>query len=76
MNKKYMCPFCVSSWVCDGPHIEEKHVANLIERIWYIKEDVALLASETINQYGDQHGQDMQALAKSVYNKIMNRSIN
>ena len=71
-----MCPFCVSSWDCDGPYIDPKDIHNYYERIWHIKEDVALLAVETIKQYADQHELDMSDLGNIIYNKIMSRSVN
>lgn len=25
---EYMCPFCVTPWKCNGPHIDEQDLAN------------------------------------------------
>lgn len=70
-----MCPFCVSTWDCDGPHIEEKDLKNYFERIWYIKEDLALICVETIQNHAND-GLSQYDLQKMLYEKIMSRSIN
>lgn len=28
MREDYMCPFCVTPWKCNGPHIEPEDMAN------------------------------------------------
>ena len=28
MNDEYMCPFCVTPWKCNGPHIEPEDMAE------------------------------------------------
>jgi hypothetical protein len=27
-NEEYMCPFCVTPWKCNGPHIDEYELDN------------------------------------------------
>jgi hypothetical protein len=73
---KYLCPFCVSSWDCDGPHILEKDLSSFYERMGYIKEDLALLALEEIEKYESSAKIELLALRQAVYNKLINRSIN
>jgi hypothetical protein len=73
---KYLCPFCVSSWDCDGPHIEEKYLENFYERLEYIREDLADLAKEEVIEFAAKNNIDLLALEKSIYSKIMNRVLN
>jgi hypothetical protein len=70
---KYLCPFCISSWDCDGPHIEEKDLQNFYERLHFIKEDLALLATETIDALSFDEKSDFEKVKVSVYKAIMNR---
>ena len=44
----YLCPFCVSSWDCDGPHIEEEDLDSFYLRLHHIRQDLADLAREEI----------------------------
>jgi hypothetical protein len=74
-SEKYLCPFCVSTWDCDGPHIEEQHLGSFSERIYYMREDLALLAKEMIHEFSEAHGHDLKELETSVYEKLINRPI-
>lgn len=73
---KYLCPFCVSSWDCDGPHIEEEDLNNFYERIGYISKDLALLAVEEIKRFEASTDLELSDLKQAVYNKLIKRSIN
>lgn len=68
----YLCPFCLSSWVCDGPHIEEKDFEKF--RYWVknlIQADIAELAKEVILEQGEN--MDHKTLATYVEQKLLNR---
>lgn len=71
---KYICPFCVSSWDCDGPHIKEEELVNYYERINYIKEDLALIAQETVSDYAAKNNWDLSELEKLVYLNVVKRT--
>jgi hypothetical protein len=71
---KYLCPFCVSTWDCDGPHIEEKYSENFNERMYYMREDLALLAKEMIQDFAKTNGHDLTSLEQAIYEKLINRS--
>jgi len=58
----YLCPFCVSSWVCDGPHIEEKDVIKFYRKLGLIKEDLGEYAKELIIKNGKSLNLDELAL--------------
>lgn len=73
---KYICPFCVSSWDCDGPHIAEEDLPSFYERLGYIREDLALLALEEIEKYESLKNIDLSVLRQAVYSKVINRSLN
>jgi hypothetical protein len=73
---KYICPFCVSSWDCDGPHIEEKDLDSFYERLAYIREDLTLLALEEIDKYEASAKRDLSDLKRSVFESLIKRSLN
>ena len=73
---KYLCPFCVSSWDCDGPHIPEEDLLSFYERLGYIREDLALVAIEEIEKYESSTQTDLSVLRQAVYDKIIKRSPN
>lgn len=72
--KKYLCPFCVSSWDCDGPHIKQEDLDSFYERIYHVREDLALLAKELVDEYSKEHGLNLSDLEQAVYSKLKNRS--
>jgi hypothetical protein len=73
-SDKYLCPFCVSSWDCDGPHIEEDKANNFNERLYYVREDLALLGKELIQDFAKQNGLNLSDLSEAVYTRLINRS--
>ncbi len=73
---KYLCPFCVSSWDCDGQHIEEKDLNNFYERLGYIREDLTLLALEEIDKYEASAKIDLSLLKRAVFESLIKRSLN
>lgn len=73
---KYLCPFCVSSWDCDGPHVAEEDLASFTERLEYIREDLSLVALEEIEKYESSTEIDLSVLKQAVYNRVIKRSLN
>ena len=71
----YLCPFCYSSWNCEGPHIEEKDLESFYKRISYISDDLAQLAKETASEYAKQNNTDLLELGEILYQKIKNRQV-
>lgn len=47
-NERYLCPFCVSSWTCHGPHVESKDLEEYTKKIKFIQEDLSECAKEEI----------------------------
>lgn len=70
---KSLCPFCISSFECEGPHIEEKDIKNYFEKLFYIREDFALLTKEIIAEYELENNIDLADLKIKIFNKIMDR---
>jgi hypothetical protein len=73
---KYICPFCVSSWDCDGPHIEENDLDSFYERLAYIREDITLVAIEEIEKYEASENLDLSVLKRSIFDKLTKRFLN
>jgi hypothetical protein len=67
----YLCPFCVSSWDCDGPHIEEEDLDSFYLRLYHIRQDLAELAREEI--LNNQTLPTVE-LAQAIYKSISERS--
>jgi hypothetical protein len=68
----YLCPFCISTWVCSGPHIEEKDVASFYKKLEIVQEDLGEYAKELILK--NINNKDPEALAAFVEESIKNRS--
>jgi hypothetical protein len=73
-SDKYLCPFCVSSWDCDGPHIEEGDINSFNERVHYMREDMALLSKELIQEFAKANNLNLNALSETIYTRLINRS--
>jgi hypothetical protein len=71
----YLCPFCYSSWNCEGPHIEQKDLESFYKRISYISDDLSQLAKETVDEYAKQNNIDLKELGEILYQKIKNREV-
>jgi hypothetical protein len=67
----YMCPFCVSSWVCHGPHVEPEDLPKYVEKLRYMQQDLAEFSKEVVLKYGD--GLSTEELAKLVEQKLLTR---
>jgi hypothetical protein len=73
-SNKYLCPFCVSSWDCDGPHIEEEDINSFNERAHYMREDMALLSKELIQEFAKANNLNLNSLSETIYTRLINRS--
>jgi len=73
-SDKYMCPFCVSSWDCDGPHIKEEDIDNFNERVHYMREDMALLGKELVQEFAKANNLNLNSLSETIYTRLINRS--
>jgi hypothetical protein len=67
----YLCPFCVSSWVCHGPHIQKEDLPHFYYRIKILQEDLAEFAKEIALEHGDKINN--AALARMLEEKIKGR---
>ncbi len=67
----YLCPFCVSSWVCHGPHIQPEDLPKYLKKLSYMRQDLAELSKEIVLKYGDKLS--TEELAKLVEEKLLNR---
>jgi hypothetical protein len=73
-SDKYLCPFCVSSWDCDGPHIKEEDMNSFNERIHFMREDAALLSKELIEDFAKANNLNLSELSELIYSRLINRS--
>lgn len=48
----YLCPFCVSSWVCHGPHINQSDLDKFYYRMKILQDDLAEYAKEIALEHG------------------------
>lgn len=70
---KWVCPFCVTSWICDGPHIEEKDSRSFLEYAHYAKEDHAYACLDEIEKYEKENKINLNDLKMSIMKKVMER---
>lgn len=69
----YLCPFCLSSSICEGPHVTEEEERNLEEFAHYAKIDHAELALEEISKYEKEKKINLHELANNIKNTILKR---
>ena len=70
-KNKLFCPFCINSWICDGPHLSsENDMINFLTYCDYSKQDYLVKALEEIKKYSEQSGIDLQELSDKVKEKI------
>lgn len=69
----YLCPFCLSSTICEGPHIKEEEEKNLKEFVYYAKIDHIELALEQISKYEKEKNINLQELANNIKNVLWKR---
>jgi hypothetical protein len=70
---KWVCPFCLTSWLCDGPHIEPKDINSFSEYLYYAKEDHAYTCIDEIAKYEMEKGLDLGDLKEVIFKKVMER---
>jgi hypothetical protein len=73
-SDKYLCPFCVSTWDCDGPHIKEEDLDSFNERLHFMREDMALLSKELIEEFARANNLNLSKLSDTLYNRLIDRS--
>lgn len=70
-KNKLFCPFCINSWICDGPHLSlENDMINFFTYCDYSKQDYIVKTLEEIKKYSEKHGIDLQELSNIVKEKI------
>lgn len=69
----WLCPFCVTSWICDGPHIESKDIQSFIEYMYYAKEDHVYTCIDEIEKYERKYKVDLNELKTNVIQKMIER---
>jgi hypothetical protein len=69
----YLCPFCLSSSICEGPHIKEEDENNLRELVYYAKIDHIELALEQISKYEKEKNINLHELATNIKNILWKR---
>lgn len=66
----YLCPFCLTSWLCDGPHIEQKDLPSFYRRMEVLQEDLGEFAAELVLSNPEM---DSKELAQLLELKIKSR---
>jgi hypothetical protein len=69
----YLCPFCLTSTICEGPHIKEIEENNLREMMYYAKIDHIELVLEEISKYEKEKGINLQQLSNNVKTALLKR---
>jgi hypothetical protein len=69
----YVCPFCISSWICHGPHIDQKDFDKFDYRIKLIQSDISAYAKEIVLKEGENI--NLKQLADLIEKKIQQRNI-
>ena len=69
----YLCPFCLTSWICEGPHIKEDDELNLKEWAHYNKVDHLLIVIEEIQKFAIDNNINLEPLALAVKKRLMGR---
>ncbi len=72
----YYCPFCITTWICDGPHISsKKDLDNYLEYTKYTKEYYLLVTLDEIKKYSRETGLDLSVLSDRIKKIIEERQI-
>jgi len=67
------CPFCITTWICDGPHISLKDMDNYLIHREYTKEYHLLVFLDEIKRYELETGLDLSVLSDRVKKIIESR---
>lgn len=73
-NQKVHCPFCITTWICDGPHVttvEER--INLGKYMYHSKQDYIFNALDEVKKYGLENELDLQELSDRIKERINKR---
>lgn len=73
-NGKYLCPFCLSSTHCDGPHIEEGYEKNFLEYILKVKEDYIETTLQCLREFSFEKNIDLNELTNLIVEKLQKRN--
>jgi hypothetical protein len=71
-NQRF-CVFCITSDYCVGPHVEEKDFESFSEYLEMIKDDLANLSHEIIQDYAKNKNIDLSELSSLVLDNIKKR---
>jgi UV DNA damage repair endonuclease len=70
-EEKLMCRFCITSSICDGPHIssqkEEENISNYINNI---KEDYIFIILQEIKKHSIKININLEELASIIKTKL------
>jgi hypothetical protein len=73
-TEKINCPFCITSWICDGPHIESiKDQTNLFKYMNYSKQDYIFNMTDEIRKYSMETGLDLKELSDRIKERVEKR---
>ena len=73
-NGKYLCPFCLSSVHCEGPHIEEIYEKNFLEYILKIKEDYIESTLQCLREFCSKNNIELNELTNLIIEKLQKRN--
>jgi hypothetical protein len=72
----YECPFCVTSWICDGPHISsQKDIDNYFDYTEYTREYYMLATLDEIKKYSKEAKLDLSVLSDRIKKMMEERQI-
>lgn len=75
IQEELPCPFCITSWICDGPHlVSQQERSNLFEYMNYSKEDYIFNTLDEIREYAKETGTDLQKLSDRIKDRVERRT--
>lgn len=69
----YLCPFCLSSNICEGPHMKESEEFNFFEYMHYAKIDHLETVIEEIKKYQIKNNIDLSELSSIIQKRLAER---
>jgi hypothetical protein len=74
-EEQLFCPFCVTSSICDGPHIKsKKEEQNIMDYLNNVREDHIFVMLQEIKKYSIKTGIDLQELIEIVEKRLIERN--
>jgi hypothetical protein len=73
-NGKYLCPFCLSSEVCAGPHIPEHDLPAFIEYVQHLKVDYIETSLDAVREYALENSLNLDSLKEKILNRLEKRN--